>query len=204
MNIIVLATPDAWDELVASTGDVEWIRAADEDSFFQNTTADAYFNLLPNAAAIDHQGITKPLFIHSVNNTLNEIAAAGQVCRINAWKGFLRRDVWEVAGNLTDAASAVLTAMNKRFVLVPDEPGFIAARIISMIINEAYFAKAENVSTEQEIDIAMKLGTNYPFGPFEWSKQIGLKHVFALLTTLAKTDIRYQPASLLEKEAIAQ
>jgi 3-hydroxyacyl-CoA dehydrogenase len=44
-----------------------------------------------------------------------------------------------------------------------------------MIINEAYFALEDNVSTKAETDIAMKLGTNYPYGPFEWGQLIGLK-----------------------------
>ena len=35
----------------------------------------------------------------------------------------------------------------------------------------------ENVSTRDEIDTAMKLGTNYPFGPFEWAEKIGLKNI---------------------------
>jgi 3-hydroxybutyryl-CoA dehydrogenase len=71
-----------------------------------------------------------------------------------------------------------------------------------MIINEAYFALEENVSTKEEIDIAMKLGTNYPYGPFEWAKKIGLKNVVRLLTELSLSEKRYQPAGLLLKEAI--
>ena len=49
----------------------------------------------------------------------------------------------------------------------PDIPGFISARVVSMIINEAYFALEEEVSSKEEIDTAMKLGTNYPYGPFD-------------------------------------
>ena len=71
-----------------------------------------------------------------------------------------------------------------------------------MIINEAYFAKDENVSTEKEIDTAMKLGTNYPFGPFEWAQIIGIRNIYALLKTLNETDPRYKPSTLLEKEAM--
>ena len=50
------------------------------------------------------------------------------------------------------------------------------------------------VSTEEEIDTAMQLGTSYPMGPFAWSRQIGLQRIAALLQKLAATDIRYQPA----------
>ena len=70
-------------------------------------------------------------------------------------------------------------------IWTPDDYGFIAARIIAMIINEAYYALQENVSTKQQIDIAMKLGTNYPYGPFEWSEKIGIEKIYLLLKKLS-------------------
>lgn len=72
-----------------------------------------------------------------------------------------------------------------------------------MVINEAYFTLDEKVSSKEEIDTAMKLGTNYPYGPFEWSTIIGLKNVFELLTVLSKTNSRYTASSLLQKEALS-
>ena len=83
---------------------------------------------------------------------------------------------------------------------MPDEVGFVSARTIAMVINEAFFAIEDNVSSEQEIDIAMKLGTNYPFGPFEWASKIGLKNIYDLLSMLSKTDERYTVSvKLIEK-----
>ena len=70
-----------------------------------------------------------------------------------------------------------------------------------MIINEAYYTLQDKISTKAEIDIAMKLGTNYPHGPFEWSSLIGLKNIYELLTVLSKTDTRYTASDLLMKEA---
>ena len=69
-----------------------------------------------------------------------------------------------------------------------------------MVINEAYFALNDNVSSKNEIDTAMKLGTNYPYGPFEWTGLIGKEHILALLQKLNIADTRYQPASLLIEE----
>ncbi|MEO5650820.1 MAG: 3-hydroxyacyl-CoA dehydrogenase family protein, partial [Ginsengibacter sp.] len=68
------------------------------------------------------------------------------------------------------------------------------ARVISMIINEAFYTLKENVSTKKEIDLAMKLGTNYPFGPFEWAEKIGLENVFNLLKKLSEKEERYIPS----------
>jgi 3-hydroxybutyryl-CoA dehydrogenase len=67
---------------------------------------------------------------------------------------------------------------------LPDVPGFISARVISKIINEAWISVDEGVSTPGEIDIAMRLGTNYPFGPLEWAEKIGVGKVRSLLERL--------------------
>jgi 3-hydroxybutyryl-CoA dehydrogenase len=70
-----------------------------------------------------------------------------------------------------------------------------------MIINEAYLALGEQVSSREDINTAMKLGTNYPFGPFEWAERIGPARVARLLTKLSESQPRYAPAPLLLKEA---
>jgi 3-hydroxybutyryl-CoA dehydrogenase len=78
----------------------------------------------------------------------------------------------------------------------------ITARVLATIINEAYYTLGDRVSTREEIDIAMKLGTSYPYGPFEWSAKIGLKRIYELLTQLSDVDKRYTPAPLLVTEAV--
>ena len=69
-----------------------------------------------------------------------------------------------------------------------------------MIVNEAYFTFEAQTSTKDEIDIAMRLGTNYPKGPFEWSREIGLKNIFDLLMHLSRSDKRYRPSGAIELE----
>jgi 3-hydroxybutyryl-CoA dehydrogenase len=93
----------------------------------------------------------------------------------------------------------VLEALNWSFQVVPDVKGMIAARVIAMIVNEAYFALGDDVSSKENIDTAMKLGTNYPLGPFEWSEKIGLHNILNLLTSLSEDDKRYLPAPLLKQ-----
>jgi len=112
-----------------------------------------------------------------------------------------KRDIIEIACIKNEAiVKEVMSALGWQYQLTADEPGFIAARIIAMIINEAYFALADKVSTKEEIDVAMKLGTNYPFGPFEWCNKIGLPEVYLLLKTLSLTDSRYMPSEKLTEE----
>ena len=72
-----------------------------------------------------------------------------------------------------------------------------------MIINEAYYTLQEGTASRADIDTAMKLGTNYPFGPFEWSKRIGIKTIVKLLDNIyADThDERYKICPLLRSES---
>ena len=87
------------------------------------------------------------------------------------------------------------------FRQAPDIPGMVTARILAALINEAWYTWQEGVSSKEEIDTAMKLGTNYPLGPFEWGMRIGLHRVVGLLDVLSRTDLRYIPADSLKKAA---
>jgi 3-hydroxybutyryl-CoA dehydrogenase len=97
--------------------------------------------------------------------------------------------------------TAAFKKLGKEICWVPDQAGFITPRVVASIINEAFFALSEAVSTKAEIDTAMKLGTNYPYGPFEWAAKIGLSNVATLLQKLEKEQPRYAPCPLLVQEA---
>jgi 3-hydroxybutyryl-CoA dehydrogenase len=145
----------------------------------------------------------RPVIVNSVIKTLAEIDLS--FIRINGWPTFLKRPITEAAFNIEAdkaAGEKIFEAIGRKAEWVPDIPGFLSPRVIAMIINEAYFALEEKVSTKEEIDTAMKLGTNYPFGPFEWAEKIGLKNIYNLLNTLSENEKRYQPAALLIKEAL--
>jgi 3-hydroxybutyryl-CoA dehydrogenase len=211
MRLVVL-TNEQLKEEVLSNGvsdycKIDWIDSTEE--LLSHTDADAVIDLLfeHNGYDVSHltNYLTKPVFVNSMTKTIVEIGLP--VIRINAWPGFLKRNTAEVS--IADEvnknkAEKILSLLNRKAEWVSDVKGFISPRIVSMIINEAYFALEENVSKKEEIDIAMKLGTNYPYGPFEWSKKIGLKNIAGLLTELSKTEKRYQPADLLLKEANEQ
>ncbi len=125
--------------------------------------------------------------------------------RINGWLSLLSRPIIEAAAtneNTRQKAGQLFSALGKKTEWVPDIPGFLTARVIASIINEAYFALDEKVSTQEEIDIAMKSGTNYPWGPFEWSKKIGLANICALLESLSTKQPRYAVSQLLRKTAM--
>ena len=62
------------------------------------------------------------------------------------------------------------------------------------------FSSSLLISTKSSIDISMKLGTNYPFGPFEWADKIGIKNVYEILENLYNDtkDERYKICPLLK------
>lgn len=147
--------------------------------------------------------IPTPVFINSVTHTSAELGRS--FIRINGWTGFLKRNIIEIAVASKDqekAARSVLSVCRWPFQIVPDEPGMISARVIAMIVNEAYFALGDGVSTKTEIDIAMKSGTNYPYGPFEWSEMIGLYNIYELLLQLNRKDERYIIADAMKVECL--
>lgn len=162
------------------------------DLLFENTADNR--SLLQQASGLK--------IINSVIHTVAETDPS--FIRINGWPTFLKSGIIEASclhGDLKKLAETFFSCFNKTVAWLPDEPGFVTPRVVSLIINEAYFAMAEGVSTRSEIDTAMKLGTAYPYGPFEWSEKIGLKNVEALLRTLSKTQPRYAPAPLLVQQA---
>jgi 3-hydroxybutyryl-CoA dehydrogenase len=67
---------------------------------------------------------------------------------------------------------------------VADAPGLVVARTIAMLINEAADAVHQGVCTPDGADAAMKLGVNYPAGPFEWLGRWDIRAVIGLLDTL--------------------
>lgn len=69
-------------------------------------------------------------------------------------------------------------------VPMADAPGLVVARTVAMLINEASDAVHQGVCTADGADAAMKLGVNYPLGPFEWLGKMGAPTVAQLLDAL--------------------
>lgn len=170
------------------------------DVIFDFLSADAHlYTSFEGAVFIDTSRITLSAFKAQVDSKARFIGFSGLPT-------FLNREVLEVS-LLNDhdyqELKRVCDLLNTRFAIVTDQVGMVTPRIICMIINEAYFTLEEGTATRGDIDLAMKLGTNYPYGPFEWGERIGLKKVCGLLDAVysASGDERYQTCPLLKQEA---
>jgi 3-hydroxybutyryl-CoA dehydrogenase len=75
------------------------------------------------------------------------------------------------------------------------DPATIAERVILAIVNEAFRALGDGVADEADIDLAMRLGANHPFGPFEWAARTGMHEVVVMLDALSDEDAdTFRPA----------
>lgn len=86
---------------------------------------------------------------------------------------------------------------------IQDSPGLILPRLICMLANEAAFAVQDGVAEAEKIDLAMRLGVNYPKGPLAWAKSIGYALVVGVMDHLYAEyhEERYRAAPLLRRWA---
>ncbi|MEC9441749.1 MAG: 3-hydroxybutyryl-CoA dehydrogenase [Myxococcota bacterium] len=99
------------------------------------------------------------------------------------------------------AVNAAAEKMGKTTVLAQDYAGFIVNRILMPMINEAVYTLMEGVGSVEDIDAAMKLGTNQPMGPLTLADFIGLDTCLAIMNVLHDNlgDSKYRACPLLRK-----
>ncbi|MFJ4690948.1 3-hydroxyacyl-CoA dehydrogenase [Streptomyces sp. NPDC088766] len=96
-------------------------------------------------------------------------------------------------------AIGLFQALGKDVSVIGDVPGMIVARTVARIVDLAHDAVAKGVATEEDVDTAMRLGVNYPLGPFEWSRRLGRVWAHDLLEELhlREPSGRYAPSLAL-------
>ncbi|MFC7370081.1 3-hydroxyacyl-CoA dehydrogenase [Fictibacillus iocasae] len=106
----------------------------------------------------------------------------------------------ETSEETAELAKQAAEKMGKETVTVNEFPGFVTSRISAMIGNEAFYMLQEGVGTAEDIDKAIKLGLNFPMGPFELGDLVGLDTRLNNLNYLHQTlGEKYRPAPLLVK-----
>jgi 3-hydroxybutyryl-CoA dehydrogenase len=143
----------------------------------------------------------------SVSEQSGWVRHPGRLVGISAFPTLTQSKLIEVApGPLTDReilrmGCGLLENLGKECTIISDRVGMVLPRILCMLINEAFFGSMEQIADAASIDLAMKLGTNYPHGPIEWCGEIGPRYVVALLQALYDEfgDDRYRIAPLLRE-----
>lgn len=128
-----------------------------------------------------------------------------KVFGINALPTFINRPKLEMS--MLDRADhmvleATMKTLGLEYELVEDQVGMVTPRVVCMIINEAAFVLGEGTAEVVAVDQAMKLGTNYPQGPFEWCDKIGVYNVVEVLEALQNRtgDGKYKIAPALLRQ----
>jgi 3-hydroxybutyryl-CoA dehydrogenase len=100
-----------------------------------------------------------------------------------------------------DLIDGLANDLGKTTVVARDMPGFIVNRILMPMINEAVVTLYEGIGSVEDIDVAMKLGTNQPMGPLTLADFIGLDTCLAIMEVLhsGTGDTKYRPCPLLRQ-----
>ncbi len=111
----------------------------------------------------------------------------------------------ETSSDVFEAVEMVARKMGKTFIKAKDMPGFAVNRILMPMINEAIYALYEGLASVEDIDAAMKLGTNQPMGPLTLADFIGLDTCLAIMEVLFEgfSDTKYRPCPLLKQYVAA-
>lgn len=112
----------------------------------------------------------------------------------------------QASDDALDIATGFFDALGIECVLIDDIPGMICLRTVCMLANEAADAVGKQVASESDVDLAMQFGVNYPRGPIEWARQIGLGCVVETLDNLSMhyQESRYRVSSWLRRQDYAQ
>jgi 3-hydroxybutyryl-CoA dehydrogenase len=100
-----------------------------------------------------------------------------------------------------DAAHALLAADGQGVVVINDSPGFVAQRVVAMIVNVGCGVAQRAIATPADIDKGTKLGLGYPFGPLEWGDRLGAGRILHILQRLQAFygEPRYRPNPWLKR-----
>jgi 3-hydroxybutyryl-CoA dehydrogenase len=219
MKIGILASPakqSAWLHKQTPSNSFSWVqdsKAHEDFDVFVDLDFDAHTNRI-----VHYSENTKTLFLlgavkcnlelafHQYNLSLSNAKSQGMQCiGINNLCTFIERNTLEYSNPMDVSQESVQNAAQvlgyPQQECVGSRVGMVTPRVVCMIINEAFYTVQEGTATDGDIDQAMRLGTNYPMGPFEWCDKIGLADVYETLEALYQDthEERYKICSLLKQ-----
>lgn len=216
MNILVIADAQRYDELQQrdlSRHEVQWKTSLEEVLSVKafDLVIDLIFDDRPEHAAVYAKNPGVPVLAGMVKISLSEVMnqyafeQGFNIIGCNFLPDFIHLPMLEVTvmdEGQQETLSDIMYQLGWEYTLVADTTGMVTPRVVCMIINEAYLTAQEGTASRADIDTSMRLGTNYPYGPFEWCERIGVKHVYEVLKAVHDVtgDDRYEVAALLQTE----
>jgi 3-hydroxybutyryl-CoA dehydrogenase len=159
---------------------------------------------------------TAPIVSSSLTVTATEqsswISGRHRLVGISALPTLIQQPLIEIAPTIyspketMEVTHRFFQTLGKEIEIVQDRIGMVLPRMLCRIINEAAFAITDDIASPEDIDAALKLGVNFPLGPFEWAERIGWKQIFAVLTALYKDlhEERYRVSPFLKQLALTR
>lgn len=218
MKILIVGESIQFEEGRGKLGQHDYIHVTSHDAASEALTdREIVFDFLasenPGAVRI-YSNNSVTVFLNAWRLCLSDFCQPfrnGIHCTVFGFNGFptmFNREFLEISMlNSSDlrALENICASLKTPFIQVDDRVGLVTPRVVCMIINEAYYTIQEGTASREDIDLAMKLGTNYPYGPFEWCEKIGVKNVYRLLEAVYQDtkDERYKISALLKKECFS-
>jgi len=87
--------------------------------------------------------------------------------------------------------------------LITESTGFVAQRVVAMVINLGCDIAMQGIASPEDIDNAVKLGLGYPYGPISWGDELGASRILLILERIygLTGDPRYRPSPWLQRRA---
>jgi 3-hydroxybutyryl-CoA dehydrogenase len=97
-----------------------------------------------------------------------------------------------------------LDAAQIPFTVIQDSPGFVLQRLMAMVINVGTRIAELGIAAPEEVDLGVRLGLNYPEGPFALGDRLGPRRVLRVLDSMSTTlrDPKYAATAWLRRRAV--
>jgi 3-hydroxybutyryl-CoA dehydrogenase len=189
-----------------------WISAAEPAA---RTAVVAFLEALPAPPHIDDGSrpdaeslcLVTPLGVDATTAAIEQSLDAARVVAVDSVMSWQLRPTLmptpATRPSVRQAAHGLFAAGGAPVTLIRDSPGFIAQRILAMVVNVSCEIAQRRIAAPEDIDDAVRLGLGYPFGPLELGDVLGGPTVLRILEALQRVsgDMRYRPSLWLRRRA---
>ena len=189
-----------------------WVSAADPGA---RAKVIEFLRALPQAPAIDN-GVSPdgaslclltPLGVDATTASIEEQVDAERVVAVDTVLNWHRRPTLmptpATRPAIRNAAHGLFAAGGAPVTVIRDSPGFIAQRILAMVVNVGCEIAQQRIASPGDIDDGARIALGYPAGPLELGDQLGPRTIVGILEGLHRLtgDMRYRPSLWLRRRA---